>query len=241
MEGTMNAINLNAPARDEPLSRIGKLTAANGHASVRRAIVAVVAAAVLAQNAACTPLTWRPDERTCAEEEAEVLSRRSEPANAASAIVFNVVIDGEWRCAAFVPHLQAMSVMVTWSNGWTERAIVFQVMPGRQYSVGAYETGVGRVPAAAVPHLRRRENYCPGLEPLAGEILIPLLAGASWIVPALLVIAVPLVGYEVVKMYECRIGHRPSADCCYVWVADAETGGIIRGTAPFQAWGDFRL
>lgn len=217
------------------------------HPSVRRAIAMVVAVAVLAQCAACSYVPTRPDrpdERTCAQEKAKVLASAKDLAKDQQAIFFNVTVDDRWKCAAAVPkHNYIVDVFVTWSDGTTEKyEDVFWITtePGRQYSLLAYEVGVGQVPATATLTVRKtpetsattsatptsvRQAAAGGFAlALLSPILIPLSILA-------MPVTVPLFIHQQMKIAKPKQVRRDTG-CCYVWIEDAETRETIVGTAP---------
>ncbi len=202
------------------------------HASVRRAIAAVVAVAILAQNAACVRLPARPDERACAEEKAEILSRAKD--NVERAIFFNVTFDSQWRCAAFVRQgFYSVSVSVTWPDGSTKESLlveVFGVKPGRQYSVQAYQVGVGHVPAIAT--LIEVDPKTTGTStggfnfPSCGGNVIGLLICAPIIVGAIVLVIIASPFY-IVSAIRGQPDRSTPGSGRHLWIEDASTGQII--------------
>lgn len=221
------------------------MTGAHGHLSVRRAVAAVVAAAVLVQNVACTRFPPRPDERTCAEEKAEILSRSKD--NAEHAIFFNVTADGQWRCAAFVPQGYYMAkVLVTWPDGSTKNVwvtqpdrstkklsrAVFQAFPEKQYSVLAHEEGVGRVLAVAT--LVEADPLGTGTSTSIvdvcgghlGIVLFPICLPLFVVMTAAAIIASPfIIAYAITKGIQ---GPDPDRR---IWIED-NSGLSVAGIAP---------
>lgn len=206
----------------------------------RQVIAMVVAVALLAQSVACSFAPTRPDERDCAQERAEVLAGAKDPAEGRQAIFFNVTVDGHWTCAATVPQIgYDVEVLVTWSDGKTEGywpGFFIIPEPGRQYSVLAYEVGVGHVPVNAT--LTAHQSSTPARMPEAVDglaRLVPYIAGV------VLLVVIPFVVAEGItkrirksKQAEAAeaTGVRQAKNCCFVWIEDAESREIIKGTAP---------
>jgi len=216
----------------------------NDQTSVRRAIAMVVAVAVLAQSAACSYVPTRPDERACAQEKAEVLASATDQAKNQDAIFFNVTVDGHWRCAAAVPKNEYIArVFATWSDGKTEEGWDFSISvePGRQYSVLAYEVGVGHVPATATltakqaPENAITPNPSTPASRAAGEMAKNLglaLTMPIWF-PVLIVSFPVYVASKKIKSEQAKAKEAGwVTNCCYVWIEDAKTRETIAGFAP---------
>jgi len=209
------------------------------HPSVRRAIAMVVAIAVLVQSAACSYVPTRPDERACAQEKAEALASATDQAINQDAIFFNVTADGSWRCAAAVPKdVYDARVFVTWSDGKTEESGDFfiSVEPGRQYSVLAYEVGVGYVPATAMLTARQAPSTSKGggLGGGGGAVGLVLLAVVIAVVIVAVVVAAPFgIASKISKSKQAEAKNaRWATNCCHVWIEDARTRETIAGVAP---------
>lgn len=213
--------------------------------TLRKAIAAMAAAAVLTQGTGCSNVPARPNEHTCARERAEISASANDHTRDQNAIFFNATIDffndGQRSCAIAVPkNVYDIRLVATWSDGKTEefQSIILDVEPGRQYSVLAHETGVGYVPAIAVLTARQssENTMAPGAgNPLAGIGKAPLLA------MAVIVVAIPIFIVSGIATGMARSGQakkeqvrsaRLAMNCCHVWIEDAMTRETIAGIAP---------
>lgn len=204
----------------------------------------VVALAIMG----CSYAPTRPDDRACAQEKADVLGRAKDAATDGEATFFDLTVDGRWRCAASVPAENfILDVSVTWSDGTEEykRAFLLRTEPGRQYSVLAYQAGVGHVPvtakltAVAPPAEKHTPRSGSGPRSVgqaaAGGFALALLS-PIW-VPLGIVSAPITIPLAIIKSKNnsenARKKHAKFAgDCCYLWIEDAKTGQIIAGSTP---------
>lgn len=215
---------------------------AHRNPSARQVMAMLVAVAVLAQSVACSHAPARPDERDCAQERAEVLAGAKDQAKGRQAIFFNVTVDGRWRCAAAVPEQSyEVEVFVTWSDGTTERygsGFRMNTEPGRQYSVLAYEVGVGHVPVNATLTAWQPSTSTPSF---GDEWEVLRLPPFAVIAVAVVIVAIPFfivagITERIRKSKQAEAEEatrvRLATNCCYVWIEDAESRETIAGTAP---------
>ena len=116
--------------------------------------------------------------------------------------------------------LHTIQVSVIWSNGYKEAAdVAFEVIANERYVFYAVERGVTQDPSSIIIRPKTAQ------EQLGDDAVESFLWGFApfWF---------PFSVTDALRRQRLSAAGRPFETCCFVWVAEVQTGRIVAGQPP---------
>jgi hypothetical protein len=192
-------------------------------------VVMVFAAAVLA---GCAPYQTYPGPRLPRDQVAVLVCKSAHSGRCRGVIRFTSLngtdIPNRAEGMEILPGVHYASVVVTWSNGFTETAVLgFSACAGRTYNAQAYEGRPGEDLSKANCRPIGTGEY------LADALTVGMLKSSAEQVEAfgMLAAAPVIIPMNLIKKPTPPPTTRPAGPC-FVWVWDLESWAVVGGTCP---------